>query len=210
MIVRDRRPGQPTSSNLLILPDSELVSSGIPRVEFGQLMSGIEFQGVPIPPVGRQQFRRVGLQGWLHGAPCIGTTWPVGGRTTSPWETGYPPIVGRGTRHDSQFSTLHHEPLFPALLPDFARSQMLTLPQSPLPASCPLRADRLFGRCPRWCISPVLAQQHGVGKLVGTVVLGGRVAAGSDARSVRAPTPGARRRVHRTRLYTHPAGLRDP
>ncbi len=67
MIVRDRRPGQPTSSNLLILPDSELVSSGIPRVEFGQLMSGIEFQGVPVPPVGRQQFRRVGLQGWLHG-----------------------------------------------------------------------------------------------------------------------------------------------
>ena len=191
-------------------PDSKPASSGIPRGEFGHFRSGIEFQGVAVHPDGRRQFSRFGLRSWLHGEPCIGMTSSVGWRTTSPRETGYPPIVGGGTRHDSQFSTLHHEPLFPALLPDFARSQMLTLPQSPLPASCPLRADRLFGRCPRWCISPVLAQQHGVGKLVGTVVLGGRVAAGSDARSVRAPTPGARRRVHRTRLYTHPAGLRDP
>ena len=111
--------GLPGEGSCLILPGSELVSSGIPRVEFEQLRSGDGFQGVAVHPDGRRQFSRFGLRSWLHGEPCIGMTSSVGWRTTSPRETGYPPIVGGGTRHDSQFSTLRDATRLPPLLLDF-------------------------------------------------------------------------------------------
>ena len=90
MRIRGRKPGQPTPSNLLILPDSKWMSSGIPRVEFGQLRPGIEFHGVAVGLAGRRQVSRVGLQGWLHGPRYIGTGSPPCGRTTSPRWTGHP------------------------------------------------------------------------------------------------------------------------
>ena len=90
----------------VLLPDSKLVSSGIPRIEFGLLRTGVSFQGVAVCTAGRRQFSRIGLQGWLHGEPCIGTPSPVGEHTSSRMETGYRPIAGRGTRHASRFSTL--------------------------------------------------------------------------------------------------------
>ena len=125
MVARGRRPGQPTSSNLLKTArlETSVRQDSSRRVWAAQ--AGIEFQGVGTRPAGRRRSRRVGLQGWLQILPSIGTSSPVGERTTSPRETGYPPIAGHGEHHDSCFSTLHDVPRLPPLRPGFGRSRTL-------------------------------------------------------------------------------------
>jgi hypothetical protein len=134
------------------------VSSGIPLIAFGQLRPGIQFQEVAAGPAGRLQFRRVGLQGWLHGEPYIGTSSPAGERTTSPRETGYPPVVSRGTRHGSRIST-HHK------IRGFHRGSLASLAHGAHTTSvadsgpCPCVITDYSAVTTGWHITMVLSQQ---------------------------------------------------